>query len=371
MLYARIRPYFPMPEPRCVDDRAWMAEAEVVKIDWPARIRKPSVGIVRDFEECPRWTKYRRFLENNAFAHGLYDVHAHDWMDKAAPFDIVVGFVTSDAWRLQEMHRKYHVLEKFMGKACYPSADHALLYEDKILEACVSKLGGIPFVKTWISHEKADALRLAGSLNCPLVCKVVPSSGSLGTTLVTSRRQCVKIIEQAFSRTGRKTHSLQLRQKDYVYFQEYVPNDGYDLRVIVVGDRAFGYYRKAPPGDFRASGMKLVEKRALPEDAVRVAHRANAFIRSPMLVVDMLRGTDGRYHVIEFSPNCAMETPEQLHVNGVPGAYRVAGDGAVRFEECRYWVHELALREFLLRDYLPRVSPPAKPAPSPTQSGQG
>jgi glutathione synthase/RimK-type ligase-like ATP-grasp enzyme len=353
MLYNRLRPYFPMPEPHYVDDRDLMCDAEIVRVNWPAQIRKPTVGIVRDFEVPPRWTKYRRFLENNSFTYGIYNIHAHDWIEKASPYDLVVGFVTSAMWQLREMYRKYYVLENYLGKLCYPSANHALLYEDKCLEAYLSRVGGIPFVNTYISHEKADALCLVEKLKYPVVCKVIPSSGSVGTTLVSSSRQCRRIVERAFSRTGRKTHTVHFRQKDYVYFQEYVPNDGYDIRVIVVSNWAFGYYRKVPAGDFRASGMNLVERRDLPEAAVRVAHRANAFIRSPMLVVDMLYGTDGQYHVIEFSPVCHMDTPELLHVGGVPGVYVIGGDGSIRFEPGRYWVNELALKEFLLRSYLP------------------
>jgi hypothetical protein len=69
----------------------------------------------------------------------------------------------------------------------------------------------------------------------------------------------------------------------------------------------------------------------------------------------MLHGLDDEYYIVEFSPLCQMETPAQLMVDGVPGAYVFDDDESYHFEPGRYWVHELALREFLLNDYLPRL----------------
>ena len=234
-----------------------------------------------------------------------------------------------------------------------PSSAHIFLYENKSLEAYVSSLYDIPFAKTYISHSKKDALSLIESLKYPVVSKVNPSSGSIGVELVRTPKRARKIVREAFSKNGRKVHVPYFRQKNYVYFQAFVPNDGYDIRVMVVGNWAFGYYRKVPRGDFRASGMDLVEKRELPEAAVRTAWKANQYIRSPLLVVDMVRGLDGEYAIVEFSPTCLMETPEQLIVRGVPGVYVIEDDGEINFQQGRYWVDELALREFMLREYLP------------------
>ncbi len=358
--YARFRQHFPMAEPGYVDDRPGINDAEIVRIDWPAHVKKPRFGIVRDPSPHPRWTKYCRFLDNNSFGYGIFDIHAHDWIENAREFDIVVGFVSSRPWHLDEMRRKYYFLEKYLGIATYPSPDHAYLYEDKSLEVYLAEVCGIPSARTYVSHDRDDAMRLVQGLRFPVVSKIVPASGSIGIELVRTPDHARRIIRQAFSMTGRKSHLVCSRQKNYVYFQDFVPNDGYDIRVIVVGNWVFGYYRRTPPGDFRASGMHLVEKRELPQEAMKIALDANKFIASPMLVVDMLHGLDDKYYVIEISPVCAMELPEQLHVNGIPGVTIFGDDGSFRFEPGRYWVHELALREFLLTHYLKRVAPAAE-----------
>jgi glutathione synthase/RimK-type ligase-like ATP-grasp enzyme len=342
-----------MHSPGYIDDHDIINDAEIVKIDWPIHVKKPTIGIIRDEGIYPRWTKYRRFLENNSFDHNIYDLHANDWIEKAENFDIILGFPLSTIWDLNEFRRKYYLLEKFLGKRCYPSTDHVNLYEDKSLEAYLAEIYDLPFVKTYTSHDEANALNLIKTLAYPLVSKVNPSSGSVGVELVRTEKEARQIVQRAFSRLGRSTFTNHFRQKNYVYFQEFIPNDGYDIRVIVVGNWVLGYYRKVLGGDFRASGMNLVELRELPETPMRIALRVNELIKSPMLAVDMIHALNGNYYVIEYSPIFQSELPEDLHVNGVPGVYIFDGSGSFHFEPGKFWVSELALREFLLMDYLP------------------
>jgi glutathione synthase/RimK-type ligase-like ATP-grasp enzyme len=356
MLFSRLRQHLPMPEASPVDDSGGIDDAEIVRIDWPAGVPKPRIGIVRDLERVPRWTKYRRFLRNNGFAHDFCDIHAHDWIERARPFDAIINLVSNDFSHLEEMRIKHHLLESRMGKVCYPSAARTLLYEDKCFEAYLAKVHGLPFAPTAVCCAKDDALAWLETARFPLVSKVNHSSGSMGVEMLRTPREARRVVRQAFSRTGRVVHVPWFRQKNYVYFQEYVPNDGYDIRVILTGDRAFGYYRKVPRGDFRASGMNTVQRRGLPEEAIRTALEVRRRVRSPMLVVDMVHTPEGRYVIIEFSIMCLVDRDDDLIVDGVPGAYVIGEDGGIRFEKGRYWIHELALRQFLLDDYLPRAA---------------
>ncbi len=353
--YNFLRQYFPMADWSYTDDRDKLAEisAEVIRIEWPEGKEKPKIGIIKDFGLYPRWTKYCRFLDNNSFEYDFFNIHAHDWIENSGKFDLFIGLPSSEYYHLDEIRIKYYVLETLLGKTCYPSLGHVNLYEHKSLEAYISKAFDLPFAKTYVSHDKKDALQLVEKLTYPLVSKIVPSSGSVGIELVRDQKHGRRIVEQAFSSRGRRIHLAYLRQKNYIYFQDYIPYDGYDIRVIVVGNWVFGYYRKALEGDFRASGMDRIEKRSLPEKSMKIALELNEVIKSPQLVVDMLHGLDGEYYIIEVSPFCKMEKPEQLSIDDVPGVY-IFDEGAFHFEKGRFWAHELALREFFLKDFLPK-----------------
>ncbi len=353
--YSRLRKYFPMQAPFYLDDRASIGDAEVVQIDWPEDLPRPRVGIVQDYGNYPRWTKYCRFFDHNCFPYEIYNIHAHDWLEVAQRFDVIVGVPSNEFNYLHEIRRKYFALATFYEKFCYPSVEHLTLYEDKSVEAFLAEKAGIPFVKTYVSNDKTDALQIIRTLKYPVVCKNESSSGSVGVELIRNLRQAEKVVNKAFSIRGKSTHLLYLRQKDYIYFQEFVPNDGFDVRAIVVGNWGFGYYRRNLEGDFRASGMNQVELRGLPEEPLRIAWEANKILKSPVLVMDMLHGLDGKYHVIEYSPLCEVNTPVQLKVDGESGVYIREEDGKIRFEKARYWLHELALKQFFVADYLPQI----------------
>jgi len=353
--YARLRQYLPMAELACVDDREAVDAVEPAVIDWPVGLRKPRCGVVQDPGPYPRWTKYRRFLEHNGFEYGIYNLHAHDWLEKVQGYDVIIGMPSSEFWHLEETRKKYRFIEAHLGKATYPSPEHAALYEDKELEACLAEICGIPFAKTYVSHDRNDAHRLVDILNYPVVSKIFPASGSIGVELVRNRQAAHRLVEQAFSHNGRKSHLVALRQKNYIYLQEYIPSDGYDLRVIVVGNWLFGNYRKAPDGDFRASGMYLGEFRALPEEAMRIALQVNAFVKSPAMAVDMLHSPDGAYRIIEMSPITQVLNAEWLQVDHVAGAYIFDND-SFTFRPGSCWIDELALREFFLQSYLPEAA---------------
>lgn len=353
ILYSRIRQYLPMVTDGFTNDRSIIDNAGVVTINWPSDIKKPNIGIVQDFGQYPRWTKHVRFLENNSIPYKIYPINNNNWLELAEGFDVIVGVISNASYDLTEIRRKYYILETILNKSCYPSMHHVFLYEDKELEADISKIFKIPFVKTYISHNKIDALRLIESFTYPMVSKISPSSSSLGVELVRTKKQARKIVERAFSQNGRKIHVVYSRQKNYVYFQDYIPNDGYDIRVITVGNRVFGYYRKVPKGDFRASGMLQEEMRSLPEETMRIARKVNSVIKSPQLIVDMLYGDDGLFHINEFSPIVQMSTLDQLRVNDIPGAYVFDNDDSFHFEAENYWVQELALKEYFLNFYLP------------------
>lgn len=347
-----VRQLFPIAQPKIIDDSNYVNDkVKDVLIKWPGGVKKPLVGLIRDPGEEPRWTKYRRFLVNNEIAYEFYNPNSLDWLESAEKYDVIIGIESCSPFYLEDFRRKVYILEQDMNKLCYPHFSDALLYEDKIYESCFAKLHDLPFIKTFVFYDFNQAMDYMKSFDYPIIHKTVPSTGSVGIEMIKNKYQCEKVIKQAFSHKGKATQVNYKSQKNFVYFQRYIPNDGYDIRVIVIGNMYFGYYRKALKGDFRASGMGIVEKRELPEEIMKIAGRLHKILDNPMIVVDFLKGIDNQYYIIEFSPICKIETPEQLHVDGTAGVYIFEND-KFHFEKGRYWVHELALRKFFKNKFL-------------------
>ncbi len=332
-----------------IDDRNEMEDAEQILIAWPNECRKPKIGLVQDWKVPPYWTRYERFLRNNQIPFEYYDIHRSDWLAISKQFDVILWATTGISPDVDEHKRKTYTLEKYCGIDCLPSFDTLMWNEDKIFQYEWLRIFNFPVVDTFISHSFTETMERIKQSEYPLVSKTPIGAGSLGVELIKNEKQAARVSRQAFSAVGRTTYWPIYRQKDFVYYQKFQPNEGYDLRVIAVGDRAFGYYRDVPKDEFRASGMGLVRKGALPEDAVHLAMQLIKQLDLIIASVDMLRDLTGKLHIIEVSANITVETPGQLHVDGVPGAYVFDSSGIFHFEPCKLWMQELALLEFFKR----------------------
>lgn len=342
------------PKPTIVDDSDRLGDVERVELQWPDVIEKPFVGLVKDATAPPYWTRFRRFLETNGIRYEFYNPSSSDWLEKGKVFDAILWRPASTAIALEEVRQKVYVLEKVLGKAVLPSFDAAMLYENKLLLYELLLHYRLPVVNAFVTYDREEALKECGNLSYPILSKVSNNAGSLGVEMVRSQSEAEAIVGEIFSWAGRPTREIGIFQKGYVYFQKFLPNTGFDLRVIVVDDMVFGYYRDVPKGDFRASGMGIYRKEGIPSEALDLARQVASVFRFPLCAVDLIESSETRsYHIIEVSPFFQVDTPEQLHVDGVSGAYHyVASSGRYTFLPGKYWVQELALRSFLREKFL-------------------
>ncbi len=92
-----------------------------------------------------------------------------------------------------------------------------------------------------------------------------------------------------------------------IYLQEFLPHHGYDLRLLIIGQKVFSVSRHAPNGEWRTNVSRGGE--AVPFEAsatqIEIAKKAAAAIGGTMVGVDILPTKDGRDVVLE--------------VNAVPG----------------------------------------------------
>ncbi len=342
-----------------IDDSATMPQVPPILMDWPDGVAKPRVGLVKDTDIHPYWTKFRRFLEANRIHYRLYDIHRSDWLDRASEFDLVIWRPMSFPYELEECRRKLYVLERLLCKQTYPSFEEAMLYEDKALQYHFLKINGLPAIDTFVSHSREEALRHMAGRSYPAVWKIATGSGSWGVELARDAKAGVSWTKNVFSFAGRRTYWAFLRQKDYVYVQDLEPNAGSDLRVIVVGDKVFGYYRDVPDGEYRASGMGLVRWEAPTPESVRIARKVADALGAPCLAVDFLIDRiDGRHSIIELSSFTQIDLPEALKIDGRPGW--LEGED-LHFVEGRVWLQELALEQFLRTRWLAPRSDQSEP----------
>jgi glutathione synthase/RimK-type ligase-like ATP-grasp enzyme len=331
------------------DDSAELGVAPPLTVRWPATVRRPFVGLVQDRNDNPNWTKYQRFLQNNQFPFRVVDIHSRSWMEMLAGIDMIVWAPGSSPAELDEARRKIFYLNEFLGIKTYPTVRSINLYEDKILQSWVLARLGFDTPPTVTSFSREDALEGLKELGDEVVWKITTGSASYGVELL-SARQARAATRRAFSARGRSTYWPYLNQKDYVYAQPLQRDLRTDMRIMVIGPLLFGFYRDAPPKDFRASGMRRERKQALPYDALEDAWRISRELDVGAVAVDSLVDQDfTQRRIIELSSFTGVLTQDQLQVDGRPGVYIRRSAGSFEFHEGQYWVQELALAEALAR----------------------
>jgi hypothetical protein len=225
-------------------------------------------------------------------------------------------------------------IEHGMRIATFPDWSTIWHFDDKIAQTYLLDAAGVPMPPTWIFWNRTQALEFARSASYPIVLKLAGGIVSENVRLVRSEAEARFWIEQLFGSgltqltgwpvpgfrlrwrrrmgravralLGRETAPLSRRielQRGYVLFQQFQPDNAFDTRVTVIGDRAFAFRRFNRPDDFRASGSGRIDwnpdaiNRAAVDLAIRTARR----LRAQSLAVDVLHAPDGSLVINEIS----------------------------------------------------------------------
>jgi hypothetical protein len=313
----------------------------------------PRIGIHKGLTEYNGYNilgsyylRYKRFLDYNNIPFRVVDLTKSDWLDQCKDIDILVTSYASEPSRLNELQAKISILEMYHGVMCYPSARDLWSYEDKTRVYLLVKEFGMNHARTFISHNKEESLEFIESASYPLVSKIKTGSCSRGVELVRTKGQANKIVRQNFG-LGRKALWTYSFEKDYVYFQEFIHDASYDLRVFIVGDIIAGYRRRMKGNDFRASGAGLLDRRLFPEDAIEIALNLKKKWDTTILAVDFVDTNKSQEHkIIEASISFGLDYPEYLEHEGKRVFYVKNHDSTELREGC-FWVQEFILFELI------------------------
>ena len=235
-----------------------------------------------------------------------------------------------------------------MNKHCFPSYHEVWQYENKNRANFLYQVYNLPTIPTKVTNSKAEANELINMANYPFITKTTIGAGSTGVSKISSKTEASRLVNKIFSDNGLKTQYKYQNQKDYFYVQEFIDDATFDLRIMLVGDMAFGYYRYPDKGDFKASGSGNYEKKAIPFEALNLAVDVRNKLKSRQMGVDLLYSEKTKqYYIIETSLFNQIDTPEQLVIDGVAGYYDIFDMKNVQFKEGKFWIQELLLRNII------------------------
>ncbi len=165
---------------------------------------------------------------------------------------------------------------------------------DKYLASAKLAAAGLRIPRTAVCQTPDDAMAAFAELGGDVVVK--PLFGSEG-------RGITRLNDEALAL---RAFTLLAELRAVIYLQEFVEHEGFDYRVLLIGERALAMRRRNPL-DWRtnvARGAKA-EPCELTDELRELAIRAAAAVEAPLAGVDLLPGRDGQLYAIE--------------VNAVPG----------------------------------------------------
>jgi len=178
-----------------------------------------------------------------------------------------------------------------MGLKVFPDHNTSWHFDDKIAQMYLLQSINAPIPDFWVFYTLGDCLKwIEDKAVFPLVAKLRSGSGSNNVKLVKNKIEAISYAKKMFSvgfnpspKPLFKTKSNILsaknfatffhrfkripdfietmisakqfpNEKNYVFFQEFIPNGGFDIKIIVVKDKLSYVCRKSRGNDFRASG---------------------------------------------------------------------------------------------------------------------
>lgn len=269
------------------------------------------------------WIKY---CKSEKIEYKLVNCYSSNIISDLEDCDILM-------WHFHQSNPKDYIFAKQLlfsvqasGKIVFPDYNTCWHFDDKIGQKYLLEAIGAPIVPSYVFYDKNSAIRWASKSSFPKVFKLRGGAASANVMLVSSEKKAFSLIKRAFGAGFRrynapvmlkerwrryklgktdlydvikgfarlivKTNFEKIAGKDkgYIYFQDFIPNNHYDIRVIVIDEKAFAIKRLVRKGDFRASGSGEIEyeRELISKNTLEISFQIAELLKSTCLAVDFI-----------------------------------------------------------------------------------
>ena len=270
-----------------------------------------------------RWITY---CEENRITYKVVDCYRSDIIQQLADCDALM-------WHFHQQNPKDTLFAKQLlysieiaGKKVFPNYRTSWHFDDKVGQKYLLESVSAPLVPSYVFYSEKDALMWVSQATFPKVFKLRGGAGSNNVFLIRSRHDAAGKVRQAFrqgfpqdngwrifwdhierQKMGRppllevlksflrtlyptKFTKFKGNEKGYVYFQDFIPDNDHDIRIVVIGNRAFGIKRFVRKNDFRASGsgQLLYRKQDINETCLPIAFGISHKISAQCMTYDFI-----------------------------------------------------------------------------------
>lgn len=286
----------------------------------------------------PFLQKYEEILDYNNIEHIRLNASDYDFWDKVKKLALFIFRWSQTDWPKQLAHTILPIIENEIKIECFPNQATCWHYDDKIREYYLLKQNRFPIIDSYIFWDKTKAIEWAETAKYPTIFKLTGGAGSRNVILIKNKKQAFKYIKMMFGKginpnnftfsgsTYNKDVSLYKKihkmggnvlrkyrgedvspywqnHKNYVLFQKFLPNNDYDTRITVIGDRAFGFRRFVRDNDFRASGSGMIDYNIdkVDKKCIKIAFKVSKQLQFQSMAYDFLYNENNEPEFSEIS----------------------------------------------------------------------
>lgn len=284
-----------------------------------------------------RWIDY---FQSKGIAIRIVDCYRSDILEQLADCSGLMWHWTQYDFKAQLLARQLTCALEASGKKVFPNFRTCWHFDDKVGQKYLLEAVKAPLVKSYVFYDKKEASQWLDTISFPVVFKLKGGAGSINVQLVDSKRKAHNLITKAFNKGFPKINRFSLLkdrfwhykrdknvsaflgilkglarlftptdyekssglEKGYVYFQEYVPGNDCDIRVITIGNKAVAIKRMVRNGDFRASGSGtiLYDPDQINPECIQIAFEVSSKLKAQCLAYDFIKSKSG-FKIVEIS----------------------------------------------------------------------
>jgi len=283
-----------------------------------------------------RWINY---CEEQNISYKLVNCYANDIISQLQDCDGLM-------WQHSHRNPKDLLIAKQVlfalehsGFKVFPDFNTNWHFDDKLAQKYLLEATNVPLVPSYVFFDKKEALAWVNKSKFPKVFKLSGGAGSSNVKLVNTVNDAKRTVRKAFG-TGFLSYNpkdklldsfqkylqgntsftnllksfvkvlllpyyamVSEKEKGYVYFQDYLPGNDSDTRIIVIDGKAFALKRMVRNNDFRASGSGnfKYERVEFDERCVQIAFDLTKKLKAQCLAYDFVFDRANNPLIVEIS----------------------------------------------------------------------
>lgn len=285
------------------------------------------------------WIQYCKL---NNIEYKIVNAYDNDIVDQLNDCDAFMWHFHHGDYRDMKFAQSLIKSLESKGIKTFPNTNTCWHFDDKIAQKYLLEAINAPLVPTYVFYTEEEAIEWAKSTTYPKVFKLKGGAGASNVKLARNLKEATDLIKKSF-RNGFKQYRWKEVMKEefrkykngkgslkavirpiylnffkkfptefahyhgnecgYAYFQEFIPNNNCDIRICIVGDKAFGLKRLTRENDFRASGSGniIYRKEEIDERCVKIAFEINKKLNTQSIAYDFVFDADNNPLIVEIS----------------------------------------------------------------------